>query len=107
MQGINKAKHVHLLDALLQLESLLEQREFGDREINKAENYRSQLKAKFHDYEVLLNQLAQCIAEYEDLFSEVKVQYLGRMLKEMKKESKGEKPSFLLLVDHVRLAYGT
>ena len=81
MQGINKAKHVHLMDALLQLERLLarEQRECAF--VQRTAEYRQELEDMHLIYERLLEQLSRQISAYEALFNQVKVQYLSKKLK--------------------------
>lgn len=107
MQGINKAKHVHLVDALLQLERLMDQGSLLGQDLKKAEDLRLRLAEMYQGYEQLLDDLALHIAEYKDLFNEVKIQYLGKKLKELKKQERLERSGFVELMDHARLAYGT
>lgn len=83
MQGINKAKHVRLLDALLQLEKVLDLGAVADKEA--AKNYRAELKSMLRTYEELLAKLAVHIADYEELFQQAKVHFLAKKLKELKK----------------------
>ncbi len=66
-----------------------------------------ELEMMHRRYERTLADLSALIADYETLFSEVKVQYLGKKLKELKKEIPAEKPAFVMLVENIRLAYGT
>jgi len=107
MQGINKAKHAHLIDALLQMERLLsrEQRECGC--IQQTAAYRLELEDMHVNYQVLLKNLSVQITAYEALFTQVKVQYLSKKLKELKKEISGEKPALRMLIENIRIAYGT
>ena len=107
MQGISKARHEHLTDALLQLESLLstEQQESGCLE--QAADYRERLEALHQSYERILTDLAWQIEAYEALYSQVKVQFLGKRLKELKKDMHGRQPAYPLLQANIRLAYGT
>ncbi len=104
MQGISNARHVHLIDALLQLEQLL------NKEcecLQKAGEYRVELEAMHSNYERLLDELGKQIMEYELLYSHVKIQFLGKKLKELKKEISVEMPTFPTLVRNIRIAYGT
>ena len=105
MQGINKAKHVHLIDALLYMERLLarEQRECAC--IQQTAEYRQELEDMYINYERLLEELSGQISAYEALFSQVKVRYLSRKLKELKKEISEEKSAFRMLAENIRLAY--
>ena len=107
MQGINKTKHAHLMDALLGLEKLVIEQDPADCCILKAAEYHGQLGTMFSDYERLLTELSILICDYEILCSEVKVQFLGKKLKEIKKDTAVEKPAFAMLCSSIRLAYGT
>ncbi|EHQ27512.1 hypothetical protein [Mucilaginibacter paludis] len=104
MQGISKSRHVHLMDALLQLEQLL------GKEcecLQQATEYRVELESMHSNYERLLEELARQITNYEVMYSHVKIQFLGKKLKELKKEISVEMPGFPVLVQNIRLAYGT
>jgi soluble cytochrome b562 len=104
MQGISQSKHQHLVDALLQMEQVLKQ----NREcVEQAVEYRVELESMHKNYERLLDKLANQISEYEALYAHVKIQYVGKKLKELKKEIPVEKPAFALLTENIRLAYGT
>ncbi|RKR83407.1 hypothetical protein BDD43_3615 [Mucilaginibacter gracilis] len=104
MQGISKSRHVHLMDALLQLETLL------GKEcecLQQATEYRVDLENMHSNYERLLEELARQITNYEVMYSHVKIQFLGKKLKELKKEISVEMPGFPVLVQNIRIAYGT
>jgi predicted nuclease with TOPRIM domain len=104
MQGISRSKHVHLMDALLQLETLL------GKEcecLQQAGEYRAELETMHRNYERLLGELAQLITDYSVLYDEVKIRFLGKKLKELKKEISVEMPDFPMLVQNIRIAYGT
>jgi hypothetical protein len=104
MQGISKSRHTHLVDALLQIEQLL------SKEcdcLQQATEYRVELESMRSNYERLLNELARQITDYEMLYSHVKIQFLGKKLKELKKEISVEMRDFPVLVHNIRLAYGT
>lgn len=104
MQGISKSRHVHLMDALLQMEQLL------NKEcecLQQTVEYRIELETIHSNYERLLGELARQITDYEVLFSHVKIQFLGKKLKELKKEISVEMRDFPLLMQNIRLAYGT
>lgn len=107
MQGINKAKHVHLIDALLHMERLLSGEQMECACIQQTAEYRRELEDMHSNYERLLEELSGQISAYEALFSQVKVQYLSRKLKELKKEISEEKPAFRMLTENIRIAYGT
>lgn len=104
MQGISKSKHEHLMSALLQLEGLL------NKEcdcLEQAREYKSELETMHSNYERLLDELARKITDYEVFYSHVKIQFLGKKLKELKKDISVEKPSFPMLRQNIRLAYST
>lgn len=73
MQGISKTRHVHLLDALQQLEGLLTDRQTECICLQKAEDYKLEMKSMYRNYEHLLKALSRQISAYEILYSEVKV----------------------------------
>ncbi|MES2458227.1 MAG: hypothetical protein V4594_21900 [Bacteroidota bacterium] len=107
MQGINKAKHVHLIDALLQLERLLAHGRIECACIQQTAEYRLKLEDMHLNYERLLEELSGLIGVYEELFNQVKVQYLSKKLKEMKKEISIERPAYRMLAENIRLAHRT
>lgn len=104
MQGISKSKHMHLIDALLQMEQLLS-KEYEC--LQQTTGYRVELEAMHSNYERLLDELARQITDYEVLYSHVKIQFLGKKLKELKKEITVEMQNFPVLVRNIQLAYGT
>ncbi|EHQ25474.1 hypothetical protein [Mucilaginibacter paludis] len=104
MQGISKSRHVHLMDALLQLEQLL------GKEcecLQQTGEYRVELETMHRNYERLLDDLEKVITDYSVLYDQVKIQFLGKKLKELKKEISVEMPGFPVLVQNIRIAYGT
>ena len=107
MQGINKAKHAHLMDALLGLERLVSRQYADDRCMQEIAEHRARLENIFEVYERLLTELGNLITDYEMLYREVKVQFLARKLKGLKKEIALKKPAFVMLQSSIRLAYGT
>jgi hypothetical protein len=111
MQGITKGRHVHMIDALLQLEELLarEQPECGC--LQQAKDHRRELSAMYANYENLLEKLAEQISAYEALFGHVKVHVLSKKLKELKKDIPADRaasiPALVMLHHNIQLAYGT
>ncbi|SOD15330.1 hypothetical protein [Pedobacter xixiisoli] len=105
MQGINKAKHAHLTDALHNLQQIVKQRSLDEECLQQATTYGTALANSYSTYEKLLTELAQQIEAYEALFTEVKVQFLGKKLKELKKQAVLQQPSLSVLMESVRLAY--
>lgn len=83
MQGINKTRHAHLVDALLQIERQLST---GSEYLQEAEEYLAELESIYSDYENMLGELAEKIRAYETLFGHIKIQFLGKKLKALKRE---------------------
>lgn len=107
MQGINKSKHIHLLDALLQLERLLSREFKQDADMQQSAKYRRELETMHLEYERLLLELSKVIDGYNELFSKVKIQFLSPKLKELRKQVPQDKPVFSLLAENIRMVYGT
>ena len=110
MQAISKGKHVHMIDALLQLEKLL----IHEQECNclqQSADYRRELATMHANYEQLLEKLAEQISAYEALFGNVKVHFLSRKLRELKKDIPADRtasiPALAMLHNNIQLAYGT
>ena len=107
MQGINKSKHVHLLKALNQLEEIVSD---GDRSYNQllqVREYRNELDLMYANYQKMLINLEQHIIAYDELHKKVKIQYLGRKLKELKKTAHKEDITFASLLSKTIRPYGT
>lgn len=107
MHGISKSRHEHLLDALLQMEGLLKECDLERSCIQQAAEYNRELESMYQNYQRLLKELSRQITDYEILYIEVKVQFLGKKLKQLKKEIHIEKPAFSVLQASIKLAYGT
>ncbi|TKC12795.1 hypothetical protein FA048_04030 [Pedobacter polaris] len=107
MQAISKKRHERLRDALLQMKGLLSD---GQKEcscLQQAEDYNRELETMYRNYDCLLKELSRQITAYEILYNEVKVRFLGKKLKELKKEIQTEKPAFVTLQASIKLAYET
>lgn len=102
MRGINRSKHSHLISALAQLQGLLR----GDPAMQEITVYLEELEKMYKNYEQNLTELSVLIAEYEDMHNEVKVQYLGKKLKELRKGIPADNPDFVMLIENIRLGYG-
>lgn len=107
MHGISKSRHEHLHNAMLQMEELLSSNDRDCGFLHQAADYDRELESMYQNYERLLKELSSQITAYEILYSEVKVQFLGRKLKELKKEIPSEMPAFAMLQASIRLTYGT
>lgn len=107
MQGINRKQYGHIVDALLRMERLLSDRQKECTTLKQAEDYKRDLESMYINYERLLKELSEQITAYEILYSEVKVQFLSKKLKEMKKEIPPEKPAFVMLQTSIKLVLGT
>lgn len=98
---------MHLIDALLQMERLLSENKQANECLQQTVEYRVELESMYKNYEKLLEKLANQISKYEALYGHIKIQYLDKKLKELKKEIPVEKPAFAMLTENIRLAYGT
>ena len=122
MHGISRTRHVHLVDALLQLENIFAgiERKLVDSGLQtggrplKVIPTSAELKAKrlelenSHEiYLDMLGTLAFHIAAYEDLFADIKVHYVGNRLKELKKHVQPNSIAAEKLRAGISLAYGT
>ena len=108
MQGISQSKHQHLVDALLHLEMLLSKDDDATgADLQQAADYRLELEGMHRQYESLLIELSKVIVDYQDLFGRVKVQFLSKKLKTLKKQIPVDKPAMRLLVKNIQVAYGT
>ena len=94
MQGISKSRHEHLLRALLQMEGLLKECDLECCALQQAADYNCELENMYQNYQRMLKELSRQITDYEILYIEVKVQFLGKKLKQLKKEIPVEKPAF-------------
>ncbi|GAA4323041.1 hypothetical protein GCM10023149_23720 [Mucilaginibacter gynuensis] len=111
MHGISKARHKHLIDALLGMENLLNEKQSECEHAQQTAEYRAELEEMYTEYEDLLSKLSVIIVDYEILYSHVKINYLAKKLRELKKEIPADdnscKPSSNLLRENIRLAYAT
>ena len=107
MQGINKTKHANLVDALLLMEELLGNGQENSAGQEQADFYKRELETMYRKYEKLLNELSNQLIAYDILYSEVKVKFLGRKLKALKKGPPMKKTVALVLHESIRLVYGT
>lgn len=104
MQGINRHRHVNLVETLLQLENKFAN--LAD-EVADLKTKRVELENSYALYLQMLDALAFHIADYEDLFNDVKVNYVGNRLKELKKQMQSKSVDYDALKDSIVLAYGT
>ncbi|TDQ08261.1 hypothetical protein [Pedobacter metabolipauper] len=107
MQGINKARHLHLVDALLQLEDLIAGLEMSPEPYAELKSKRLELEDSYRVYLNILDRLAFHIATYEDLFMEVKVQYAVNHFKELKKQVQPKSLAAEKLKESIVLACST
>ncbi|RLJ69579.1 hypothetical protein [Pedobacter alluvionis] len=107
MHGISKSRHEHLKAALLQMEGLLSERQKECGCLQQAIDYNRELEIMYRTYERLLSELAGQITAYEIFHNQVKVQFLAKKLKELKKEISVQKPAFPMLIENIQLAYET
>lgn len=107
MHGINRSRHEHLKDALLQMHGLLKECNLECCCLQQAADYNRELESMYQNYQRLLKELSRQITDYEILYIEVKVQFLGKKLKQLKKEIPTEKSAFSVLQASIKLAYNT
>lgn len=84
MKGINRAKHLQLIDALNQLKDLQQDKGLSS---DDTLSFISDLEGMFKKYNSLLISLSIHIAEYEDRYNDIKVHHLSRKLRELKKDT--------------------
>lgn len=106
MHGISKSRHEHLKDALLQMDGLLKECNLDCCYIQQAADYNRELESLYQNYQRLLKELSRQITDYEFLYIEVNVQFLGKKLKQLKTVISTEKPAFSVLQSSIKLAYG-
>lgn len=107
MQGISTSKHQHLVDALLHLENLLESdfEQQADRE--RSAELRQELETMLESYKEQINTLAELIGDYHELYHKARMQFLSPKLKMLRKQAGQDGAVLPLLVQNIRLAYGT
>lgn len=106
MQGINNARHKRLDDALIQLESLMNESGFK-ADAKEMQLKRKQLDSSYGAYIDLLEKVSAHIAEYEELYTEIKVNTVGKKLTNFKKIISPVNHDFVLLKDAIVNYYGT
>lgn len=85
MQGINKARHFHVINAMLELEKLAMDLELDHGDIFTLNAKRNELEECYQLYLKMLGQIELQIADYEDLFAEIKVRFTSSRVKKLKK----------------------
>ena len=94
MQGINKSKHVQLIDALLQMERLLREDKQLNECLQQMVEYRAELESIYSDYKSLVEVLADHISAYKALHGHIKIQHLGKKTERAEKENSDGKTHF-------------
>lgn len=109
MKAISSSKYQHLQDAIAELTYVLSgQPEKGHAEIvRQLSEKQEQLKVIFKSYNELLIQLYGLAANYEELAMDIKVNLLGKQLKELRKHLPLESPVYQHVGISVKLLYGT
>jgi len=107
MQGISTSKHQHLVDALLHLEESLSKdfRQYNDSQL--ACELRRELEAMIGLYGEQVSALAEPIASYNDLYQKARMKFLSPKLKELTKRATQDEQIQPLLMQNIRLVYGT
>lgn len=110
MKAISSSKYEHLQGAMKELAYLVSEQKVGDIDdtLNRqiAEK-REQLKVLYKHYSEMLNQLEQLTHTYEELAMDIKINLLGKQLKEIKKQISPGCPSYQHFGLSVQLLYGT
>jgi hypothetical protein len=121
MHGISKSKHEHLMDALLQLENLLLMETTaqtdgvdspsGTQELESTyksvKKMRAELEEIFTTYNVALGSLAEMIHRYEELYNYSRVEYLAKVLKELRRRANPADDQFKLMKENIQTVYRT
>ncbi|WP_205780547.1 hypothetical protein [Mucilaginibacter limnophilus] len=121
MHGISKSKHEHLMDALLQLENLLLMETTAHTEVTDPETgtqemestyksvkkTRAELEELFSTYNVALGSLATMIQRYEELYNYSRVEYLAKVLKELRRRANPADDQFKLMKENIQTVYRT
>ena len=106
MKAISKREHTAIISALQQLEAL---QQAG---VLPADGFLSciqQLSERFIQYESLLFKLATCIAEYEAMYKEVRVNVVAPALRQARKEadiSRRRNGQYQLAVEYAKVTSG-
>ena len=108
MKAISKRQHKVIIAALQQLEELqqagvLSSLSGGELAGGFLQHIQS-LSERFTHYEALLSQLAECIAEYEALHKEVKVNVVAPALRQARKAAKPNTKQYRELQQYVEIA---
>ena len=124
MHGISKSKHEHLIESLLLLEKLLSEEQAlinkakleldangvnviePGSEYQMAAAYREELTQIYAQYNNILQSLAEVIERYDKLFNHVRLEYVSKKLKELKRKVNAGEVRFDLLKDNIHTAYG-
>ena len=124
MHGISKSKHEHLIESLLLLEKLLSEEQAlinkakleldangvnviePGSEYQMAAAYREELTQIYAQYNTILQSLAEVIERYDKLFNHVRLEYVSKKLKELKRKVNAGEVRFDLLKDNIHTAYG-
>lgn len=123
MKGINKQRHEVLKQSLQQLKALLsaqvcgfEQHEDGcntsgdgtvaiiQQNIVNVQNALEAIEQSYQQYQHLLDQLSFHIADYEDLYSEVKVNCLGSNLRQLLRDLPKQSVDSVVLQESINMA---
>lgn len=120
MRGISKSKHEHLLSAFYQLDKLLTEKllleeEYGPADtaselkqaILNADRAREELEHLYTQYNVNLEMLACIITKYESVYNYLRLDHIGKRLKELKREMLTNDERFDALKTSIHAVYNT
>lgn len=103
MNGISRKKHQQLIELLSSLEVLMDKNTDAGA-LQETRLYRTQLTVMISDYEKKLRELALLIDSYEALHALVKTQFIGKKLRELRKEISSNDQDFSVLMKNIELA---
>lgn len=119
MRGISKSKHENLLKAFDQLDKLLTEKLMQEPEqdneatsnlkqaLLKAASAREELEQLYAEYNINLKMLASIITQYESVYDYLRLDHIGKRLKELKREIQTNDERFDELKTGIHAAYNT
>jgi hypothetical protein len=107
MKAISNGKYEHLYGSLEELECLLTELTTKCEFIAEVGRKRRELEEQYKHYQKLLGQIARVAKGYEELATDIKLNLLGKQLKELQKTVKPDCPGYPQLELSIQHLYGT